>query len=188
MLQYQSTSGTLRRCLRWALVAVFLHTGAAPGLFAADKFTVPIVVGGITYQGEGVLAEDGSIVVTVRIVYRQAVPGPTPPPVPPPVPPTPQPAKIAAIYLIHESGDGTPAFTAIKNSDAWKKEAERLGIRWLIFDKDVGAKKLPEVTQRAIAIGLPALVLLDTQKLCVAEKCPKTHDAMLARVKATVKP
>ena len=54
---------------------------AAP-LFSAEpfKFAVPVVVNGQTYQGEGVLDADGSIRVTVVLVYRMQ-PGPVPPPV-----------------------------------------------------------------------------------------------------------
>lgn len=169
------------------VVAMF---AASPQPLSADqpKFTVPLVIGGITYQGDGVLADDGTIRITVVIVYRQQVPGPTPPPTPPD-PPTPTPNKIACIYLVHESGDGTPEFTAVRSADGWKKEAEKLGIRWLIVDKDTAKGKIPEVVRLAVAKGLPAIVLLDSQKLPTAEPCPKTPDAMLARVKqAGVKP
>ena len=179
---------------RWlcllALGLAAIIRAAAPGpSFAAEqpKFVLPLVVNGITYQGEGVLTEDGSIVVTVRIVYRQAVPGPQPEPKPEPKP-APTPNKISTLYLIHESGDGTPQFTGIRNAAGWKSECDKLGIKYLIADVDTARPKIPQAVKLAVSKGLPAIVLLDAQGLGVAEACPKTPDAMLARVKATVKP
>lgn len=188
-MQISSRSlGTLQRCLRCALVAVAI-LGAAPGLFAADTFKMPVVVNGKTYQADAVIQSDGSIkvVVAVVLVFRQdgeVQPGPGPKP--PPDPPTP--TKITSLYLIHESGDGTPQFTGIRNAAAWKQEADRLGIRWLVVDKDTAKAKLPEAVKKAVAVGLPAVVLLDAQGLGVAEKCPATPDAMLERVRKAGKP
>lgn len=170
------------------LIALFAAVAPPPAFTAEAKFVVPIVIGGITYQGEGVVAEDGSIVVTVRIVYRQAVPGPKPPPEPEPKPPVPAPTKISVIYVVHESGDGTPAFTAIRNAAGWKQECDKLGIKWLVVDVDTARPKLPQAVKLAVAKGLPAIVLLDAQGLGIAEACPKTPDAMLERVRKAGKP
>lgn len=176
------------------LAALVLVTGAVgdDGLPVGQDFAIPIVVDGKAAEGLAYITADkvlrihyvkaGKIAVLTYTVTRGG--DVKPPPVPPTPQPGPTPSKITAIYVVHESGDGTPAFTAIRNAAAWKSEADRLGIKWLVVDVDTARPKLPQAVKLAVAKGLPAIVLLDAQGLGVAEACPKTPDAMLARVKA----
>lgn len=107
------------------------------------------------------------------------------PPVPP-VPPVPTPDKPVALYLIYESKDLTPATTAVRDALPWKAAADKAGIRWLCFDQDEGAKKFPEATKRAKAVGLPAVVLLDAKGVPDVAKAPATPAAMEALVASKV--
>ena len=83
-------------------------------------------------------------------------PQPNPPPPPPP------PIDVARLYLIHESGDATPATAAVCNDKAWKDRADALALRWLIADDDSAQKLLPDVVTAARDCGLPAVVLTDS--------------------------
>lgn len=121
---------------------------------------------------------DGSLTLTFG-----SLPTPPVPPTPdPPVPPTPTPDKPVALYLIYESKDLTPATTAVRDALPWKAAADKAGIRWLCFDQDEGAKKFPEATKRAQAVGLPAVVFLDAKGVPDVAKAPATAAAMEALV------
>ena len=104
--------------------------------------------------------------------------GPLPPP-----PPPPPPVKPVAVYYIHESGDLAPKEASVRDGLAWKKAADSLGIRWLCFDKDSGAKKFPDATKRATAAGLPAVVFIDAQGMPDVTKAPTTAAEMETLVK-----
>lgn len=105
------------------------------------------------------------------------IPGPTPPT---PEPPTPQPSKVAAVYLIHESADGTQEMTAVKADAAWKAALDAAGVRWLIADDDAADKSLPNVVAMARKQGLPAVVWVDSAGLGASNACPQTPADMLA--------
>jgi hypothetical protein len=136
----------------------------------------------------GVLAVvDGGKPVTW--IYQLAIdaPGPTPTPTPNPAPtptPTPTPAKVAFVYLLHESKDSTPAFNAIVGDEAWKKALEANGVKWATADVDSAGKSLPNAVDIAKKAGLPALVWLDAAGLAKAEKCPQTPAEVMAKLKA----
>jgi hypothetical protein len=191
-----------------ALAATAAGQGASQGASRGDgqgdgvpvgvDFDIPLVIAGKSTTGKAfVNAErvlriyyvaDGKVAgpMLYDLVRRGDVPTPPKPPDPPvpPKPPDPPPVlKAAFVYLIHESADATPALAAIRNAAAWKTEAEKLGMKWLIFDKDSGAKKFPSATNRATDVGLPAVVLIDKAGGAIAEKLPATPDAMLSLVR-----
>jgi hypothetical protein len=167
--------------------------GIATGVY----FRLPMLVAGKPVNGKAIVGTDKILTVfyvsagevegpIFYLLTRQDI-GPIPPvPVPPvpPVPPTPTPiVKARAVYLIHESGDDGQPFAAIRNARAWKTECDKLGLQWLLFDKDSGAKKFPSATKRALDKGLPAVVILDKDGAATVEKCPATPEAMLALVR-----
>jgi hypothetical protein len=171
---------------------------ASDGIATGVYFRLPMLVGGKPVNGKAIVGTDKILTVfyvsagevegpIFYLLARQDV-GPIPPvptpPVPPvpPVPPTPI-VKARAVYLIHESGDDGQPFAAIRNARAWKTECDKLGLQWLLFDKDSGAKKFPSATKRALDKGLPAVVILDKDGAATVEKCPATPEAMLALVK-----
>ena len=174
-----------------ALAALVFVTGAVgdDGLPVGQDFAVPVVVDGKATEGLAFISADkvlrihyvknGKIAVLTYTVTRGGEV--KPPPVVVVVDP-PTPSKIATIYLIHESGDGTPAFTAIRNASEWKVACDKLGIKWIIADVDTAKPKIPQAVKLAVAKGLPAVVLIDAQGLGMAEKAA-TPDAMLALVR-----
>jgi len=107
--------------------------------------------------------------------------GPIPAPIPTPTPtPTPQPSTVAAVYLIHESADGTPALTVLKADLAWKEALDANSVRWLIADDDAAEKSLPNVAAMARKQGLPAVVWVSANGLGASKPCPATSADMLA--------
>lgn len=110
--------------------------------------------------------------------------GPIPAPIPGPTPPTPtpepQPTKVAAVYLIHESADGTQDMTEVKADTAWKAALDAAGVRWLVADDDAAEKSLPNVAAMARKQGLPAVVWVDSAGLGASKPCPQTPADMLA--------
>lgn len=94
--------------------------------------------------------------------------------------PQPQPSAVAAVYLIHESADGTPAMTALKADLGWKSALDANSVRWLIADDDAAEKSLPNAVAMARKQGLPAVVWVDASGLGSAKACPQTPAEMLA--------
>ena len=154
------------------------------------KFSVPLTVNGkstvgmATVRFDGVMEVfyvlNGEIATVDYTVTKGSAPNPTPNPQPNP---TPTPSKVAYIYLIHESADSSSPQAKVRSAKAWKDEADRLGIKWIPFDKDEGMKKFPVATKKAIARGLPAIVALDKDGASTVEPQPDTPEAMLAAVK-----
>jgi hypothetical protein len=155
------------------------------------KFAIPLTVAGKEASGIAVVRSDGMLEVFYaqggEVAYENfsLTRGDSPQPGPNPAP-NPQPSKIAFLYIIHESADNTPAQAKVMAAKPWKDEAAKLGIRCVIVDKDESVKQLPGATQRAMAVGLPAIVAVDKSGMAVAEKLPETADAMLATVKRLV--
>lgn len=154
--------------LRAAGLVALALLAIAPLLFSAEptpaKFTVPVIVNGQTYQGDATVDADGSIRVTIVLVYRvQPGPGPGPEPKPkPPDPPTPD-EKAAFVYVIHESRPPTPdlAFAKIDNDKGWRDVAEGLKVGWRVLDQNNQAlKKMPAPLITANKVGLPAAVFV----------------------------
>lgn len=108
------------------------------------------------------------------------IPAPIPGPTPPTPTPTPQPSKVAAVYLIHESADGTQAMTEVKADSAWKAALDSAGVRWLVADDDAAEESLPNVVAMARKQGLPAVVWVDAAGLGAAKPCPQSPADMLA--------
>lgn len=110
-------------------------------------------------------------------------PGPTPDPRPEPRPVPPPPAKVAAIYVIYESGDRPPAVAAVIDSAPWREACKAAGITFRALDQDVAAKALPGATAKAKVAGLPAVVGVDRGGNAIVEKLPATAEALAALVK-----
>lgn len=185
------------------LVGHTLLGANAAGAFAADgvkvgqEIKLHYVVGKKTVNARAILDADGTLrfafptedgmdvaYVVYKLTRQDSGPNPPPPPVP-----VPTPDKITHLFLIHESADGTPAFTAIRNNATWKAEADKLGIKWIIVDDETAKAKIPKNVELAVKAGLPAVVMVDVKGLGVAEKCPSDPAAMLALVrKAGQKP
>ena len=109
--------------------------------------------------------------------------GPIPAPIPTPTPtptPDPQPSNVVAVYLIHESADGTPPLTVLKADLAWKEALDANNVRWLIADDDAAEKSLPNVVALARKQGLPAVVWGGANGLGASKPCPATPAEMLA--------
>jgi hypothetical protein len=94
--------------------------------------------------------------------------------------PDPQPSNVVAVYLIHESADGTPPLTTLKATLAWKEALDANNVRWLIADDDAAEKSLPNVVAIARKQGLPAVVWVDSAGLGASKPCPVTPAEMLA--------
>ena len=95
--------------------------------------------------------------------------------------PTPEPApgEVAAVYLIHESADGTQSLTDLKADSAWKQAIEAKGAAWLIADDDAAEAGLPHVVAIAREQGLPAVVWVDSNGLGQSKPCPVNTADML---------
>lgn len=143
----------------------------ADGKFAIR--TIYVVSGKLAEALYDVTPHDGPI--------PAPIPTPTPTPTPTPNPtPDPQPSKVAAVYLIHESGDGTQAMTDVLGDTAWKTALDAAGVRWLVVDDDAAEKSLPNVVAVARKQGLPAVVWVDVAGLGASKACPQTPAEMLA--------
>lgn len=136
----------------------------------------------------GVLAVvDGGKPVTW--IYQIAIdakpdPGPDPGPDPKPDPkPDPVPVKVAFIHVVRETGENTPAIGAVIDSKPWRDVADSLKITYRVWDVTSAEKAFPNIVAKAKAVGLPAVVSLDSAGAAVAEKLPATADAMADLVK-----
>jgi len=114
-----------------------------------------------------VIGPDGVPSWTVYLPGLTAKDGPQPQPDPNPQP---QPDRAVAVYYVHETGDSTPAVAVVRDSKVWRDAAWAAGIRWEVFDKDVGAKSFPNATKAAIAKGLPAAVFINIRGVPTVEK------------------
>lgn len=111
---------------------------------------------------------------------------------PPPPPPPPPPTKPRYIWLIHESDTVASKVDPIVARDrakvrmaiAWKQEAGKLGMDFLVADDDDLERVAPEAVKAARDLGLPAVVFLDDDKAVLsAIPMPATPNEMLATVK-----
>jgi hypothetical protein len=186
------------------------QSAATDGISVGQDFDIPVMVAGRVSHGKALVTVDHPGCNVLRVYYvsdgkvagpllydlvrrgdttpqPQPQPGPGPSPNPPPQPgpqPGPQPApKVAMFYLIHETADASPALAAVRNNAAWKSDAEKRGIKWLIFDKDTGTTKFAAATRRAVACGLPAVVVIDQAGGCRVEPCPTSPEAMLTLIR-----
>lgn len=195
------------RCFVLLLAAILAPAivSAQDGLPFGQTFEVPIIVAGQPAVGQAVIsaadtaekpmlvfyvASDGKIGVLSYVIRRSDKTDPKPQPNPKPDPkpqpdPTPNPAKLAYVYLIHESKDADPKSAAIRNDKAWKDACGAWGVQWIVLDKDVAATKFPVATRLAVSKGLPAVVLMDAQGLPEVIK-PETAAELLARIKKGV--
>lgn len=177
-----------------ALLAVPIPPAVAGDGIPSDVgFKIPFHVSDQAAPARAVVAIDAAGVATMRINYlagdeiqevlytitRKDGPGPQPQPQPNPQP---SPNRIAYAYLILETGDLTPQVASVKDAKAWRDAATSHGIKFMVFDKDQGAKAFPNATDKAIKAGLPAIVLLDSSGVATVEKLPATADAMTALI------
>lgn len=174
---------------------------AADGIRTAQTFELPYSVGGKSVFAEAILEADGSLRLTfpsadgLRVgrawykITRQDVgpkPDPKPDPKPEPQPdPKPEPVKrVTDLYVVWETGDAGPREAAIRSSQAWKTEAEKLKMKWGQGDFD-NLSKLPSFAAVVAAAKgkLPCVVLVDEAGVARAEPLPKTPADMLTLVK-----
>lgn len=168
----------------WVLIlAMCFGAPPAPQLTLWQPITVTVIPAA---DGRLVLIAPGGELYELRPIQPEPQPQPQPNPGPNPQP-QPSPNRAVYLYLIHESGDNTPAFAAVKDAKAWRDEAANVGLKVAVLDKDPAIKALPNVVAKAKAVGLPAVVLVDQSGLATAEKCPSTVADMTALVRRVTK-
>lgn len=82
-------------------------------------------------------------------------------------PPPPPPTKAVYLWLVHESGDSTPEMATVRDNKTWKDAADKAGLDWLTVDDDELVKLEPAIAKAARERGLPAVLLLDKDKVVV---------------------
>lgn len=180
-----------RFCLFLAalLVSAGLHAGE-PGIPTGVYFALPVVnSAGKTVKAKACIdaahvlhvyyVEGDDVGMLDYAITRNSGPTPPNPPNPPDPPNPPTPSTVSYIYVIRESADLTPAVAAVELDKVWKDACDARGIRWAIFDPDEGKKRLPTVTAKAIAAGLPAVAVLDKNNAATIEPLPKTPIGMM---------
>lgn len=115
--------------------------------------------------------------VSAAFVVQGLLPEPDPVPPNPPVPP-PLPIKIAALYVIYETKDATPAVADMKDDKAWKDTLDAAKIPWRVMDDEAADKVFPNATKLARDKGLPAIVLISPSRDSTVIPLPKDKTAM----------
>ena len=112
-------------------------------------------------------------------------PGPEPPPVPPPGP------KAASVWtiIIEESSERTAPIAKVMNDLAYWQSLKAKGHFWRFYDKDSPEAKAKGYADKAAAVGLPAVLILDakTGGILKAFKLPATTAEIDVAIKEVTK-